>query len=608
MASLTSLQQTEVTFLSGINANGLLAGESYWTWRSDSPATYDPANNLTAKFGADRAGTGATVTYAFDIASNWSEVEQSAFASTAALWSSVANVTFLQASPDTAEVILRRGSDGHATGGQSNFFPGATGTAMIGRARDGLIEIDTSKAGFGPIGSTFSTYGSYPYMTLVHEWGHVLGLGHGGAYDESLDFGSPRYTSFDSRAWTIMSYNDPTSGFSWGTSRASDGSIYPNNPVTPMPLDIVAIQRMYGVAVTTPLSGGQVYGFNSNIAGPIAKYFDFTQNSRPIVTLWNKGGGNTLDVSGFTSPSTIDLHDGAFSSVAGLKNDIAIAYGTRIDSAITGPGNDTIVGNDNGDVIMAGAGSDSITGGSGNDHLYGAAARAVEGDGPDTIDGGAGNDYLQGNAGDDRLDGGAGSDRIQGGQGNDSITGNTGNDSVNGNLGSDTIDGGEGNDSLRGGQGGDSIQGGAGNDILMGDLGSDTLAGGTGIDILTGGGDADLFVFSNGEATFATSGPLAYLTDMITDFTDGVDHIRLGFGVPSGVTYDSGPFDTLAQAIAAAQSRLDNSAGFTDVAVLKVGGDLYLFYDPSASAPIEAIKLAGLSDPAMISAADFVGA
>ncbi|MBO9379530.1 peptidase M10, serralysin-like protein [Sphingomonas histidinilytica] len=605
MASISSLQQTEVTFLSGINSSGLLASESYWTWNSDNPATYDPANNHTAKFGTATIGTGATISYAFDIASNWNEAERSAFASTAALWSAVANVKFVENNSGSAMVTLQRGTDGGASGGR-NLSDGMTGTANIGSATRGRIEIDTSAAGFGPLGSTFSEYGGYPYTTLIHEWGHVLGLGHGGAYDESLDFGSPRYTSFDSLPWTLMSYNDPASGFSWGTSRASDGLLYANTPVTPMPLDIVAIQRIYGVAIDTPLSGGQVYGFNSNITGPIARYFDFTQNSRPIVTLWNKGVGNTLDVSGFTTPSTIDLHDGAFSSVTGLKNDIAIAYGTRIDSAITGPGNDTIVGNDNSDVIMAGAGNDSITGGSGNDHLYGAASVAVQGDGSDTITGGAGNDYLQGNAGDDRLDGGIGSDRIQGGQGNDSIVGNSGNDSVNGNLGSDTIDGGEGNDSLRGGQGGDSIQGGTGNDVLMGDLGADTLAGGTGIDVLVGGGDADVFVFSTGEATFATGGALAYMTDMITDFTDGVDHIRLGLGVPGSVAYEPGAFDTLAQAAAVAQGRLDGTAGFTDIAVLKVGGDLYLFYDPGSSSPIEAVKLAGLTDPTMIGVADFI--
>lgn len=606
MASISSVQETEVTFLSGVNANGLLAAESYWTWNSDSPATYDPSTNYTAKFGTATIGSGATITYSFDSASHWTATEQSAFASTAALWSAVANVTFTQTSGSNANVVIRRSSDDGASGGQSNFMPGRTGTANIGRATKGAIDVDTSVPGFGPLGGSFSEYGGYPYTTLVHEWGHVLGLGHGGAYDQSLGVDSARYTSADMQPWTIMSYNDPTGDFSWGTSRASNGSLYRNTPVTPMALDIIAIQRLYGVAVDTPLSGGQTYGFNSNIGGQIAKYFDFTQNSKPIVTLWNKGSDNTLDVSGYSSASTIDLHDGAFSSVAGLKNNISIAYDTRIDTAITGAGNDSITGNDNGNAIMGGAGSDTIIGGRGNEHLYGGGTVAVAGDGADRIDGGAGNDYIQGNAGDDRLDGGDGSDRIQGGQGNDSIIGGTGNDSVNGNLGNDVIDGGDGNDSLRGGQGDDSIVGGDGNDMLFGDLGADTLQGGTGIDVLTGGGNADVFVFANGDARFETSGPHAYMTDMITDFADGTDHIRLGFGLPSTVSYSSDPFATIEDGAAAAQIMLDQGMGNSDVAAVKIGNDVFLFYDPSDSAPIEAIKLAGLSNPMSITIADFI--
>lgn len=605
MASINSVQETEVTYLSGVNASGVLASESYWTWNSDTPATYDPSYNYTAKFGTDAIGAGATISYSFDQASNWTGVEKAAFASSAALWSAVANIKFVESASNGA-VTISRGDDDGASGGQSSFFRGRTGTSDIGNATRGMIDIDTSVPGFGPLGGPFSDFGGYPYSTLVHEWGHVLGLGHGGAYDTALDVDSARYTSFDTLAWTIMSYNDPSSEYVWGTSRASNGALYANTPTTPMPLDIIAMQRLYGVAVDTPLSGGQTYGFNSNIGGAIAKYFDFNQNSRPIVTLWNKGAGNTLDVSGFSTASTVDLHDGAFSSVAGLKNNVAIAYGTRIDAAVGGSGNDVFVGNDNNNVIMGGAGNDSITGGSGNDHLYGAAARAVSGDGADTISGGGGNDYIQGNAGDDRLDGGAGSDRIQGGQGNDSITGGLGNDSVNGNLGNDSIDGGEGNDSLRGGQGNDSILGGTGNDILIGDLGSDTLVGGTGIDMLTGGADADVFVFAPGDATFTMTGSLTGMTDMITDFTDGVDHIRLGSGIPSAVVHASGQFATFAEAADAAQTLLDQGAGYSDVAVAKVGGDLFLFYDPSASAPLEAIKLAHLSDPMLITAADFI--
>lgn len=585
MATIDATQESQLTYLTGIDANGLLAAQSFWTWNSDSPATYSSSPNYTAKFGPGTAGTGSTISYAFDTASNWSGVEQQAFLQTAALWSAVANVRFVAGAASSANVLITRGTDGSASGGQSLFNPGSTGTSNIGRATKGEITIDVSTPGFGPIGAAFSEYGSYPYTTLIHEWGHVLGLGHGGAYDEGADVAETAYTAYDDRAWTIMSYLDPDSSFRWGTSRSSNGLTYGNDPTTPMMLDILAIQRMYGVAVDTPLSGGQTYGFNSNIGGDIGKFYDFTQNSRPIVTLWNKGTGNTLDLSGFTQASTVDLHAGSFSSVAGLSKNLAIAYETRIDTLTLGGGNDVATANDNGNVIMGGLGSDSIVGGNSNDHLYGAAATALPGDGADTLNGGTGSDYLQGNAGDDSLNGQDGSDRIFGGQGNDRIEGGNGNDTVNGNLDNDSIVGGGGNDSLRGGQGNDSLSGATGDDILQGDLGSDTLAGGVGIDRLSGGNDADLFVFVDGDATLAGA-----LTDSITDFARGVDHLRLGF-VPTAVTALTATASLDAALASAVQSLA--ASGSTAVTTIAVGNDLYLFYDAGLLTSLEAICLEG---------------
>lgn len=602
MATINSAQETEVTYISGLTAGGILAAQSFWTWNDDNPATYG-GTNFTAKFGSATPGSGANISYGFDMASGWTATEQGAFASTAALWAAVANITFTQAAPAEADIVITRATDGTASAGQSRFIPSQTGSASVGRALDGTIDIDTSVPSFGPLGAAFSEFGGYPYTVLLHEWGHVLGLGHGGAYDESLDISETALTAFDSRAWTLMSYIEPSNEHQWGTSRSSNNLIYGNDPTTPMPLDIVAIQRMYGVAVDTPLSGGQAYGFNSNIGGLIGKYFDFNQNSRPIVTLWNKGANNTLDVSGFGQASTINMNDGSFSSVAGLRNNLAIAFGTRIDTVVTGSGNDVVQGNNNGDFIMGGGGSDTITGGSGNDHLYGAAATAISGDGADEINGGAGSDYLQGNAGTDMLDGGDGSDRIQGGQGNDSITGSAGNDTVNGNLGNDVIDGGADNDSLRGGQGNDSIAGSGGNDIVMGDLGADSLSGGAGIDMLAGGGDGDIFFFAAGDAGFATSGGMANMTDMITDFADGVDRIDLSIGIPAMVIQGQAAA-SFATAVASAQQALGAQGG-ASVIVTQVGGDSFLFYDAGASTPLEAIKLQGVA-AAAIGVADFV--
>jgi hypothetical protein len=42
------------------------------------------------------------------------------------------------------------------------------------------------------------------------------------------------------------------------------------------------------------------FGFHTNITGSVAKFFDFTVNTNPVITLFDKGKGNTLDLSGFT--------------------------------------------------------------------------------------------------------------------------------------------------------------------------------------------------------------------------------------------------------------------------------------------------------------------
>ena len=72
-----------------------------------------------------------------------------------------------------------------------------------------------------------------------------------------------------------------------------------------MPLDILAAQALYGAPTSTPLSGGQTFGFHSNITGPSGIFFDFTQNTNPILTLWDSGSNNTLDLSGWI---TLAMH------------------------------------------------------------------------------------------------------------------------------------------------------------------------------------------------------------------------------------------------------------------------------------------------------------
>jgi Ca2+-binding RTX toxin-like protein len=97
-----------------------------------------------------------------------------------------------------------------------------------------------------------------------------------------------------------------------------------------------------------------------------------------------------------------------------------------------------------------------------------------------------------------------------------------GTDILVGNDGADTVFGQAGDDTVRGGYGDDAVFGGAGADALTGGPGRDVLQGGRGGDALIGGAGADLFVFRDGDGM-----------DTITDWTDGVDRIRL-YGATDG--------------------------------------------------------------------------
>ena len=289
-----------------------------------------------------------TVTYSFDPGSDWTTAEQAAFVDGLGLYAAVADITFVQAAPGlTGQILFERGAPGSGattTWTESGSIPGNLNTATI--------SIDTSQTYW----SDLSTVGSYAWMTLLHEEGHAIALSHPGNYNETADIATQQMFYTDTHQYSVMSYFDSSySGANWVTSGTT---LYAESP---MLYDISAVQQVYG-ADATLLDGGDTFGFDASatITGDAAlAVYNFSTNQPPIVTIWDAGTNNTLDLTGFAAASYVDLQAGSFSNVDGLTDNLAIAYATRIDTALGGAGNDTFVLNTDGDVIDGGGGTNT---------------------------------------------------------------------------------------------------------------------------------------------------------------------------------------------------------------------------------------------------------
>lgn len=424
------------------------------------------------------------------------EAQKAATRETMQLWSDISGLTLVEVDANAGIIGIGNSGDSNfaSTCGSSNAYAYSPGA----HARSGDIWYNTARTSNFEFG-----YGSNGFFRFIHESGHALGLAHPSDYEQyrgdcTNSYENNAFYYQDSEQYTVISYFNAwyTGAFHGHTFDLYD----PSAPrelyayaTTPLLHDIYTIQTAYGANYTTR-TGDTTYGFNSTADRTV---YDFTVNTRPVLAIWDAGGIDTLDLSGFTGNSVLELGDGNFSNAGGLTKNIAIAYGVTIENGVTGSGDDALVGNAVGNRLVAGAGSDTVTGLAGNDALSG-------GDGADLIYGNVGLDAVSGGGGNDTLFGGQ-NDEMLGRSGTipayrhgvETLFGGDGADLAYGNVGTDLLFGNTGDDTLYGGQDDDTLRGGFGNDLLIGGLGDDVLYGNLGNDTLIGGGGADLFVLAH---------------------------------------------------------------------------------------------------------------
>ncbi|HYI49009.1 MAG TPA: M10 family metallopeptidase C-terminal domain-containing protein [Allosphingosinicella sp.] len=250
--------------------------------------------------------------------------------------------------------------------------------------------------------------GGFSFVTLIHEFGHGMGLAHphdtggGSSVMQGVvtsgvpgDDGGAGAYDLNQGVNTMMSYNDGWEKSPYGQAETNNegygwlGSL--------MALDIAVIQDKYGVNEdwatgndTYVLKDVNEWGvYIDSATGQPAEHNATNQlttrdgyyegQSTFYSSIWDAGGVDQITYTG-DRDTNVDLRAatlqyewggaGWMSYATGIFGGFTIANGVTIENATTGSGDDTLIGNHVANILTGGAGSDRMYGGLGNDWFH----------------------------------------------------------------------------------------------------------------------------------------------------------------------------------------------------------------------------------------------